>query len=68
MQRGDLPAAQAAFERMMREQPDSEFVPVAHLLIGRIHWTHGEPMEAVRAFARMFQSVKDSRMLSSSGR
>jgi tetratricopeptide (TPR) repeat protein len=27
--------------------------------MARIHWTHGEPMETVRAFAKMFASVKD---------
>ena len=59
MERGDLPGARAAFERMVREQPDSEFVPVAHALVARIHWSWGEPMEAVRAFGRMFASVKD---------
>jgi tetratricopeptide (TPR) repeat protein len=59
MQRGDLPGALAALRRMVREQPDSDFVPVAHALIARIHWTHGEPMETVRAFARMFASVRD---------
>src|SRR5207247_9493796 len=48
-----------AFERMVREQPDSELVPVAHALVARIHWSWGEPMEAVRAFGRMFASVKD---------
>src|SRR5207249_4689909 len=53
MERGDLPGARAAFERMVREQPDSEFVPVAHALVARIHWSWGEPMEAVRAFGRM---------------
>jgi TolA-binding protein len=60
MSRGDLPGADAAFTRMVRDQPDSEFVPVAWALIARIHWTHGEAMETVRAFARMFASVKDS--------
>jgi predicted negative regulator of RcsB-dependent stress response len=60
MQAGDLPGAQAAFERMIHDQPDSEFVPVAHALIARIHWTHNEPMETVRSFARMFASVKDA--------
>jgi outer membrane protein assembly factor BamD (BamD/ComL family) len=59
MERDDLPGAQTAFARMIHDQPDSEFVPLAHLLTGRIHWAHGEPMEAVRAFARMFASVKD---------
>lgn len=59
MERDDLPGAQAAFAKMIHDQPDSEFVPLAHLLTGRIHWAHGEPMEAVRAFARMFASVKD---------
>ena len=54
MQAGDLAGAQAAYERMIEAQPDSEFVPLAWALIARIHWTHGEPMETVRAFARMF--------------
>lgn len=60
MQAGDLPGALAAFQQMVRDQPGSEFVPVAHALTARIHWTHGEPMETVRAFARMFASVKDT--------
>jgi tetratricopeptide (TPR) repeat protein len=60
MDQGDLPGAQAAFERMVHEQPDSEFVPLAHALIARIHWAHGEPMETVRAFARMLGSVRDA--------
>ena len=60
MEQGDLPGAQAAFERMIHEQPDSELVPLAHALIARIHWAHGEPMETVRAFARMFASVQDT--------
>jgi outer membrane protein assembly factor BamD (BamD/ComL family) len=60
MARNDLPRARAAFERMIAEQPESEFVPLAHLLIGRIRWAHGEPMEAVRAFGRMFAAVKDA--------
>jgi tetratricopeptide (TPR) repeat protein len=59
MQRSDLPAALAAFQGMIHDQPDSEFVPLAYALIARIHWAHGEPMETVRAFARMFASVKD---------
>jgi tetratricopeptide (TPR) repeat protein len=59
MQSGDLPGAQKALEGMIHDQPDSEFVPVAHALIARIHWTHGEPMETVRSFARMFASVRD---------
>ncbi len=59
MERGELRGARAAFERMVREQPDSELVPVAHALVARIHWSWGEPMEAVRAFGRMFASVKD---------
>jgi tetratricopeptide (TPR) repeat protein len=60
MDQGDLPGAQAAFERMIHEQPDSELVPLAHALIARIHWAHGEPMETVRAFARMLGSVRDA--------
>ena len=59
MAKGDLPGAQTAFEHMVRDQPDSEFVPMAHLLIGRVHWSQNQPMEAVRSFARMFSSVKD---------
>src|SRR4029453_13687359 len=53
MDQGDLPGAQAAFERMVQEQPDREFVPPAPARIARTHWAHGEPMETVRAFARM---------------
>ena len=60
MQRNDLPAALASLERMVGDDPDSEFVPLAYALIARIHWTHGEPVEMVRAFARMFASVKDT--------
>ncbi|HZP42392.1 MAG TPA: tetratricopeptide repeat protein [Candidatus Binatia bacterium] len=56
----DLGGAQAAFERMIREQPDSELVPVAHALVARIHWSRREPMETVRSFGRMFASVKDA--------
>ncbi len=59
MEQGDLQAAQASLERMVEEQSDSEFVPLAHALLARIHWTHGEPMEMVRSFARMFASVRD---------
>ena len=60
MQANDLPGAQASYERMIEAQPDSEFVPLAWALIARIHWTHGEPMETVRAFGRMFASVHDN--------
>jgi tetratricopeptide (TPR) repeat protein len=60
MDRGDLSGAQTAFERMVQEQPDSEFVPLAHALIARIHWAHGEPMEMVRDFVRMLRSVHDT--------
>ena len=59
MERGDLVGAQASFDEMIKEQPDSEFVPLTHALLARIHWTHGEPMEMVKEFARMFASVKD---------
>jgi tetratricopeptide (TPR) repeat protein len=59
LERGDLVAARAAFERMLREQPASELVPVAHALIARIHWAHGDPVETVRAFGRMFAAVPD---------
>jgi len=60
MDQGDLPGAMSAFDRMVHEQPDSEFVPLAHALIARIHWAHGEAMETVRAFARMLGSVRDT--------
>jgi outer membrane protein assembly factor BamD (BamD/ComL family) len=59
LNRGDLQTAQAAFERMTREQPDSEFVPLAWALVARIHWAHGEAMETVQSFSRMFASVHD---------
>jgi tetratricopeptide (TPR) repeat protein len=59
MQAHDLPAARSAYEHLIETQPESEFVPLAWALIARIHWTHGEPMETVRAFARMFASVHD---------
>jgi tetratricopeptide (TPR) repeat protein len=60
MQSGDLAGAQTAYQRMIEAQPDSEFVPLAWALTARIHWTHGEPMETVRAFGRMFASVPDN--------
>gem|GEM_PF-6037433 len=56
---GKLAEAQAAFERMIDEQPDSELVPLAWALVARIHWNHGEPMQAIGAFASLFASVKD---------
>lgn len=59
MGRGDLAAAQRSMEAMVHDQPDSEFVPLAHAMIARIHWSHGEPMEMVRSFARMLTSVRD---------
>jgi tetratricopeptide (TPR) repeat protein len=59
MQDNDLAGAQASFERMIDNQPDSEFVPLAWALIARVRWSHAEPMETVRAFARMFASVHD---------
>jgi tetratricopeptide (TPR) repeat protein len=59
MQENDLNGAQASFERMIEVQPDSEFVPLAWALIARVRWSHAEPMETVRAFARMFASVHD---------
>jgi len=60
MQAGDLPGAQVAYERMIENQPDSEFVPLAWAMIARIHWAHGEPMATIRAFGKMFASVHDS--------
>jgi len=59
MQQKDLVGAQASFEDMIKEQPDSEFVPLTHALLARIYWAHNEPMEMVKEFARMFASVKD---------
>ena len=59
MQKGDLAAAQTSYRRMIEVQPDSELVPLAWALTARVHWTHGEPVETVRAFARMFASVRD---------
>lgn len=59
MQAGDLTAANDSFGQMVDDQPDSELVPLAYALMARIHWTHGEPMETVRSFAKMFASVKD---------
>jgi len=59
MQDNDLAGAQESFERMIEVQPDSEFVPLAWALIARVRWSHAEPMETVRAFARMFASVHD---------
>ena len=60
MERGDLAGAQAALERMVVEQPDSELVPLAHALIARINWAHGDAMGMMRAFTRMLGSVKDT--------
>jgi tetratricopeptide (TPR) repeat protein len=60
MERGDLAGAQAALERMVVEQPDSDLVPLAHALIARIHWAHGDAMGMVRAFANMLGSVHDA--------
>jgi outer membrane protein assembly factor BamD (BamD/ComL family) len=59
MERGELARAAALFEEMIREQPQSELVPVAHALLARVHWIHGEPMAMVGAFARLFASVRD---------
>jgi len=59
MRDGDLAGAQTSYERMIKTQPDSEFVPLAWALIARVRWSHAEPMETVRAFARMFASVHD---------
>lgn len=59
MQAGDLTAANESFEQMVEDQPDSELVPLSYAMMARIHWTHGEPMETVRSFAKMFASVKD---------
>jgi tetratricopeptide (TPR) repeat protein len=60
MERGDLAGAQSALERMVAEQPDSELVPLAHALLARIRWAHGDAMGMVRAFARMLGSVHDA--------
>jgi tetratricopeptide (TPR) repeat protein len=60
MERGDLAGAKAALSRMVAEQPDSELVPLAHALIARVHWAHGDAMGMVRAFARMLGSVHDA--------
>jgi TolA-binding protein len=60
MQEGDLTGANESFEDMVEIQPDSELVPLAYAMMARIHWTHGEPMETVRSFAKMFASVKDN--------
>jgi tetratricopeptide (TPR) repeat protein len=59
MEKGELNGAYASFERVLEEQPDSGLVPLAHAMMARIHWTHGQPMDTIRAFARMFASVKD---------
>jgi len=60
MQRGDLAGAEAAFERMIARQPDSDLVPLAHALVARIHWAHGDAMGMVRSFVRMLGSVHDT--------
>jgi tetratricopeptide (TPR) repeat protein len=59
MEQNDLQAALALLEKMVGEDPDNELVPLAYALIARIHWAYGEPFKMVRAFARMFGSVKD---------
>jgi tetratricopeptide (TPR) repeat protein len=59
LQRNQLTPALAALQRMVDGDPDNELVPLAHALIARIHWAQGEPLEMVRAFGRMFGSVKD---------
>ena len=60
MERGDLAGAQAAFERMIAAQPESELVPLAYALLARTHWAHGDAMGMVRSFARMLASVRDA--------
>jgi tetratricopeptide (TPR) repeat protein len=60
LQRNELAAALAALEKMVGDDPDSEFTPLAYALIARIHWAQDQPFEMVRAFARMFGSVKDN--------
>lgn len=59
LQRNELVPALAALQRMVEHDPDHEMVPLAYALIARIHWAQGEPLEMVRAFARMFGSVQD---------
>ena len=60
MERGDLAGAQAAFERMIAAQPESDLVPLAYALLARTHWAHGDAMGMMRAFARMLGSVRDT--------
>jgi tetratricopeptide (TPR) repeat protein len=60
MERGELDPAASLFNRMIQEDARSEFVPLAHALLARIHWVHGEPTAMVREFARMFASVRDA--------
>jgi tetratricopeptide (TPR) repeat protein len=60
MERGDLAGAEAALNRMVAEQPDSELVPLAHALVARVHWAHGDATGMVRAFVRMLGSVHDA--------
>jgi tetratricopeptide (TPR) repeat protein len=60
IERGDLAGAEAALERMIAAQPESELVPLAHALLARVHWAHGDAMGMVRAFARMLGSVRDT--------
>jgi tetratricopeptide (TPR) repeat protein len=59
MEKGELDRAASLFDRMIREDGRSEFVPLAHALRARIHWIHGEPMAMVQEFARLFASVRD---------
>ena len=60
MEQGELDRAGALFDQMIRDQPQSEFVPLAHALRARIHWVHGEPAAMVREFAQLFASVRDT--------
>jgi len=60
MEANDLPGAQTALQRMVDEQPNSELVPLAHALLARIAWAHGDAMGMIRAFVRMLRSVHDA--------
>ena len=59
MAAGDLTAAESAFQRFVGAQPESDLVPLAHALTARVHWARNDPVGTVRAFAKMFASVRD---------
>jgi len=59
LERGDTAAGEASFDRMLEEYAESELVPLAYALKGRIYWNQRKPTQAVRAFVHMLDSVED---------